>query len=262
MSKFFQFNLKSFFFELADKNKDQVLDGDEIEILFNRFPNRFAGFNIMSLLKKPAKDTQKNKVTFESSTFRQKIKFNLKFKGDNLNGFKEFKVLLEEIKRNKPHAHIQHANVVDRDNESILFITTNDKKSYEELSCDWPADAFKTGIFPIKSNLKYFVAIRGVSRKNKHDDKEDLINLKEEYGLINLQRIFNKEKIETTIVKAEAESETQMVNAVKHGVYINNYHHKVDLWTFSPKVCYKHTWFISFNMRCAKDLVTLIKSVK
>ena len=64
MSKFFQFNLKSFFFELADKNKDQVLDGDEIEILFNRFPNRFAGFNIMSLLKKNVKENRLTKDKF------------------------------------------------------------------------------------------------------------------------------------------------------------------------------------------------------
>ncbi len=66
------------------------------------------------------------------------------------------------------------------------------------------------------SNLKYFVAIRGVSRKNKLEDKKDLLYLIEESGLTNLQRIFNKEKLETIIVKAEAESEIKMVNAVKY----------------------------------------------
>ena len=60
------------------------------------------------------------------------------------------------------------------------------------------------------------MVIRGVGRKNKLDDEDDLSYLREEYGIMNLQRIFNKEKNETTFVKSETENEFQIVNAVRY----------------------------------------------
>ena len=40
-------------------------------------------------------------------------------------------------------------------------------------------------------------------------------------------------------MKAEVDTEERMVNLVKEGVYINNFHHNVSMWTFKSLICYK-----------------------
>ena len=163
----------------------------------------------------------------------------LRFKGDHSVEFSGFNTLINEIKKHKPDSHIQQASIAKVNNESILFIRTKYREFFEYLSSNWPSDAFRSGIKLIKNNLKFFVAIRGVSRKNDLSSSDDLIQLQEEYGLSNMMRILDSNKERTTIVNAEVDTEERMISLVKRGVYINNYYHNVSMWTFKSIICYK-----------------------
>ena len=164
-------------------------------------------------------------------TARQQPALNLRFKGEHLEEYKEFKTLINEIKKYKPNAYIQQANIATKENETTLYITTNNRESFEILSTKWPQDAFRSGIELVESKLKYFFAISGASRKNNLDCQDDLDDLKDDYGLSNLTRILNSKKEPTTIVKAEVDCERNLVRIV--------YHHKVNIWTFKAMICYK-----------------------
>ena len=144
-------------------------------------------------------NNQDNKVGKEYNRVTKKLtkkddqqpSFCIRFKGNNLSDFTGFNTLINEIKKHKPNSQIQQANIAKINNEFILFISTKNKESFENLSSEWPSNAFKSGIELIKNNLKYYVAIRGVSRKNDLSFSEDLVQLQEEYGLSNIIRILD-----------------------------------------------------------------------
>lgn len=126
--------------------------------------------------------------------------------------------LADEIKRCKPYASDSIKFAFIRDN--LVTIATDDHRTYQYLSNNWPEDAFIKGITmqkPQVSNAKMELTLIGVDASIVIDTQ--LLEYFDEQGLKNVTRIMNKNKKPTHYVKAEAKS-NEVYEKLKCG-YIN-----------------------------------------
>ena len=157
------------------------------------------------------------------------------FEGESLNEFKG-KNLIHEIKKWK-NVFVKNA-FINENNQ--LIINTTKEEYLNILKDDWPAQSLKTGIRLIEKQHKkgkYYAVVKCVHKRLTDD--EIFEELRKEYNVTNVRRIINKNNETTTLIKIETEDEAHHINILKHGVYINNWHHSTEEYIFQKKTRFK-----------------------
>ena len=168
------------------------------------------------------------------------------FTGKSLHKFQNYKDIYKEIRRFKPNIHVKTA-FLNKDKD--LVIQTDSKTDQIQIEASWNPAAFETGIQLKERTIKYFASVKGVSKKINLDDLE---HLKDEYRIVDLLRLSNKEKEMTTTVRAQFETEADLENCIKGGIYIQDYHYRVIEWENRIKMCYKCQGFGHKAETCEK----------
>ena len=148
------------------------------------------------------------------------IKF--KIAADISDKYKNQLTLTKEINRCQPNIDKKAIKFVSiKDN--LIIIATDDQKTHDQLNSKWPEDAFTTGIRMLakKDHIKRpkIVIIKGVHVDLDINDAEVLQQLKEQ-GLVNPTRIIGKNKLPTTLIKAEAIDEPSYRAALANKILI------------------------------------------
>ncbi|CAF0882913.1 unnamed protein product, partial [Brachionus calyciflorus] len=164
------------------------------------------------------------------------IETEIEKKNENENNHMINEVMPQNIKKWK-NVFVKNA-FINENNQ--LIINTTKEEYLNILKDDWPVQSFKTGIRLIEKQHKkgkYFAVVKGVRKRLTDDEIFD--ELRKEYNVTNVRRIINKNNETTTLVKIETEEESHHINILRHGVYINNWHHSTEEYIFQIKTCFK-----------------------
>lgn len=214
--------------------------------------------------KQKNQETRANNPETQHNTDNQvkttRESYKIKLVGENIKKFNKSNGLIREIRRCKPDAYIKQAYLNDSDQ---LIIVTTKKESADQLQVNWPDDAFETGVNQAteSENKRFHVIIRGVRKSTKLDDQEFLNEMNEEYGIKSMERITNKHKEQTTLVKAIVANEEDYKRALREGIYINNFYHHTEIYRFRIIRCFKCNEFghKSINCKSAVDVCLVCK---
>lgn len=104
---------------------------------------------------------------------------------------------------------------------STIIIATDDKDTHKVLSSEWPADAFGCGATLITKQQKtksFSLIVKGIDKDTKLISSS-LFNF-ENQGIIKAERIENKSKQPTSIVRLTFSSEVHYNSALANGIRI------------------------------------------
>ncbi|CAF0704299.1 unnamed protein product [Brachionus calyciflorus] len=116
----------------------------------------------------------------------------------------------------------------------VVLIATDDTKTHNILSQDWPPTAFQKGVFVLKKRLnqdliqnkkQLTLIIKKVHSDIDLDSWESISDL-ENLGLRNAKRILNRKKEKTELITVEAISQEAFENALKNGVCFGATRHR------------------------------------
>ena len=104
------------------------------------------------------------------------------------------------------------------------------------------------------SKKKYVAVVRGVRKRLTEDEIYN--ELRKEYHVTKVTRMLNRNKETTTLVRIETEKEEHYTNILRHGVYINNWHHSSEEYIFQIRTCFKclKPGHIAKNCRNEKEI--------
>lgn len=185
-----------------------------------------------------------------------------------INEFSNPYSLLKEIRRCKQDdeytLQIKFADI--NRVKGVVLIATDDTKTHNILSQDWPPTAFQKGVIVLKKKLnqdliqnekQLTLIIKKVHSDIDLDSWESISDL-ENLGLRNAKRILNRKKEKTELITVEAISQEAFENALKNGVCFGATRHRF----VEPKInfvqCHKcqgfgHRQFdCNESQKCAK----------
>ena len=140
---------------------------------------------------------------------------------------------------------------------STIIIATDDKETHRVLSSEWPADAFGCGatlIIKQQRTKSYSLILKGIDKEMKLISSS-LFNF-ENQGIIKAERIENKSKQPTSIVRLTFSSELHYNSALANGIRIG--------YTIKPPIpertviqCFKCQQFGHTAQKCTNEMICL-----
>jgi len=162
----------------------------------------------------------------------------IKFEGESVHTFKHYFKLSQEIERCQKQTQIKSAYINHLN--QLVIKTTEEYKN--EITNNWPQNAFLAGIQPIINTKKFHAAIYHVDTELNINDKNLTDMLKTKYEITNAKRIIKKSTNEPlNTVKITFENEAKYKYHTEHGIQIGYTHFKLKKWETNKNIkqCYK-----------------------
>ncbi|CAF1085759.1 unnamed protein product [Brachionus calyciflorus] len=217
--------------------KENTNDADELELARQKKKERY--------LREGAKNDDHLPPYIKSENEKKETqyprqRYEIQLTGDGLMDFKDIYSRLKELERCKGIDNpilIQPA--IDEDKKKhLLNIAVNNFEDYLKLREEWPLDAFRKGVIVTDRPPHLPIIINNVD-KNIPICPNDIrvLDLKNRYGVIDLERIYVQDKMPTNKVKANVLTLWNYIDLVTNGIYLDITSMK---HTIKPVILYSH----------------------
>jgi hypothetical protein len=201
--------------------------------------------------KELSNKTQKRNKQKKTKNNKNKERLVVKFEGHDLSAFFDendgnhnytelmgmFNAVIEDIS-------ILDMNLYKRNEITQLLMVIGEEKDYNFLTnLDIFSVRNKKGeeIFSVnvlKRTRKYVFAIKGVplTLKLLQEDKNEL---RDEYGIVSIERKLKYNKNETSVLMAMVSNEENYIKAIKEKIKIRSKTYETEVWIFKPMQCTK-----------------------